>query len=86
MAVCPAQRRRGVGRALLDACEELVLAGLGPAAGALHLQVECGNAAALAMYAGRGYRVVREQPNGRVLLAKDFLGAPAAASPAPAAQ
>ena len=53
LAVLPGRRRQGVGRALLaDWCQ---FAG-GQGAATLHLEVEAGNAAALALYEGMGCR------------------------------
>ena len=52
LAVAPAARRRGIGRALLDAALEAArLSG----AEVLHLEVAAGNTAALALYAAAGF-------------------------------
>jgi ribosomal-protein-alanine N-acetyltransferase len=51
-AVVPASRRQGVGGALLDRLEAALAAG---GTASVHLEVAADNAAARALYAGRGY-------------------------------
>ncbi|RIK98594.1 MAG: ribosomal-protein-alanine acetyltransferase [Proteobacteria bacterium] len=57
VAVAPAWRRCGLGRALVDA-----LLDAAPAARAAHLEVRASNAAALALYAGAGFVAVGRRP------------------------
>lgn len=57
LAVAPAHRRRGCARALLDG---LVAAARGEGVRALFLEVDAGNAAAIALYGGAGFaRIAR---------------------------
>lgn len=60
VAVRPEQRRRGLGRALLDALDAE-----GRAAGvaSTFLEVAAGNAGAIALYRARGYVEVGRRPN-----------------------
>jgi ribosomal-protein-alanine N-acetyltransferase len=59
LTVAPALRRRGHGRALLDA---LVAWATGQGAGAVTLEVRAGNAAARALYVGAGLVEVGRRP------------------------
>lgn len=68
IAVLPAQRRRGLGRALLDAFEAQAAAA---GAATAYLEVAADNAPAIALYAARGYAVTGRRkgyyraPDGR---------------------
>ncbi|GLC52456.1 hypothetical protein PLESTB_000631100 [Pleodorina starrii] len=79
LAVCPGQRRRGVGSALLAAAERL--AGRWGAS-SLWLHVDSSNDAAVQMYSDRGYGIARIQAPGP--LAGLTAAAAAAWRPAPA--
>jgi ribosomal-protein-alanine N-acetyltransferase len=70
VAVAPAQRRRGVARALLGALERRAREkGLA----FLTLEVRAGNAAAIALYAGCGYETVGRRKNYYEKPAEDAL-------------
>lgn len=57
MAVAPAFRRRGLGRALLAACERAAVELYSPPAGLLALSVYRQNEAAVALYEGSGWQL-----------------------------
>jgi len=60
LAVTPSQRRRGLGRALLEACRvEMLKRG----AVAIYLDVRATNAAAQALYLDHGFEVVARRRN-----------------------
>lgn len=68
LAVCPTQRRRGLGRQLMTAVEQRLEALGCPK---LNLQVRDGNQAVLAFYERLGYRVEPLTSLGKRLIADD---------------
>ena len=70
LAVAPEQRRRGIGRILVEACLRRAAAG---GARKVFLQVREGNEAARALYRGAGFREVGRRPGYYRAPAEDAL-------------